>query len=385
MPEEAAMAHIVLDARGYFTTTGRYIRKLVEGLARLDDDHRYTLILPADRLAEWSPPSPRFRAVGSPAPFFSFAEQVSLARQIRELRPDLVHFCMPQQPVLLGVPRVTTFYDMTLLKIRNVKKSRVISWVRRAVGRVAFTITAHVGRANIVLSRYSAEDLHRFTGAPRRRIALTYAAADAIEEAAESVPVPFERFVLFVGNQVPYKNLERLHDAVQVLRSEDSRIGLVVAGRLDDDGRRILGLRPDLAANVHFTGYVSDGGLRWLYEKAAVFAFPSFFEGFGLPGLEAMRHGCPVVSSTATCLPEIYGDAALYFAPDDREAMASTLRRVLDDSGLAADLVARGYHRVAEFSWMRMAEETRAVYDLSLRVRGTAVRTADAGLLPGNG
>lgn len=379
------MAHIVLDARGYFTTTGRYIRKLVEGLARLDDEHLYTLILPADRLAEWSPPSARFRAVGSSAPFFSFAEQVGLARQIRALRPDLVHFCMPQQPVLLGIPRVTTFHDMTLLKIRNAKKSPVVSWLRRAVGWAAFTITAHVGRANIVPSRYSADDLHRFTGAPGRRIALTYEAADAIDEAAVAVPVPFERFVLFVGNQVPYKNLARLHDAVEILRAEDSRIGLVVAGRMDDDGRRILELNPDLAANVHFTGYVSDGGLRWLYENAAVFAFPSFFEGFGLPGLEAMRHGCPVASSTATCLPEIYGEAAVYFAPDDCVGMASTLRGVLDEPGVAADLVDRGYRRVEEFSWTRMADETRAVYDRSLGLRREAGSRADACRPPGNG
>lgn len=380
------MAHIVLDARGYFTTTGRYIRKLVEGLSRLEDDHRYTLVLPADRLEDWSPPSERFRAVGSSAPFFSFAEQVGLACQIRALRPDLVHFCMPQQPVVLGIPRVTTFHDMTLLKIRNAKKSRVVSWSRRAVGRVAFTAAAHVGRANIVVSRFSAEDLRRFTGAPRRSIVLTYEAADAITDAAETVPVPFERFVLFVGNQVPYKNLERLFDAVQDLAPTHPGLGLVVAGRIDDDGRRILQRRPDIARGAHFTGYVSDGGLRWLYENAAVFAFPSFLEGFGLPGLEAMRHGCPVASSTATCLPEIYGDAAIYFAPDDRGAMASALRRVIEDPKVAASLVRRGRRRVEDFSWERMADETRAVYERALRARD-AVTTdpVEAGRPPGNG
>ncbi|MBN9212047.1 MAG: hypothetical protein BGO45_15385 [Microbacterium sp. 71-36] len=380
------MAHIVLDARGYFTTTGRYIRKLVEGLAGLEDDHRYTLVLPADRLAEWSPPSARFRAVGSSAPFFSLAEQVGLARQIRELRPDLVHFCMPQQPVLLGLPRVTTFHDMTLLKIRNAKKSRLVSWSRRLIGRAAFIVAAHAGRANIVVSRFSADDLRRFTGAPRRSIVLTYEAADAIDEAAEAVPVPFERFVLFVGNQVPYKNLERLFDAVQDLASTHPGLGLVVAGRIDDDGRRILQGRPDMTRDAHFTGYVSDGALRWLYENAAVFAFPSFFEGFGLPGLEAMRHGCPVASSSATCLPEIYRDAAVYFAPDDRDGMSSALRRVVDDPEIAADLVRRGHRRVDDFSWEWMARETRAVYDRALRSRDAATAGSPvAGRPPGNG
>ncbi|MGC0369600.1 glycosyltransferase family 4 protein [Microbacterium sp. SLBN-111] len=367
------MAHIVLDARGYFTTTGRYIRKLVEGLARLDDDHQYTLVLPADRIHEWAAPSTRFRAVASSAPFFSVAEQVDLARQIRALRPDLVHFCMQQQPVVLGVPRVTTFHDMTLLKIRNVKKSRLASAVRRGAGLFAFAAAAHLGRLDIVVSRFSGDDLRRFTGVGRKKIVLTYEAADPIPDPPEAVSVPFDRFVLFVGNQVPYKNLERLFDAVQTLAASRAGLGLVVAGRIDDDGRRILRERPDLARAAHFTGYVSEGSLRWLYENAAVFAFPSFYEGFGLPGLEAMSHGCPVASSSATCLPEVYGGAAVHFDPDDVSGMASALADVIDDPAFAAELVRRGHRRVAQFSWDRMARETRDVYERALRTRAGVV------------
>ncbi|MDQ1075610.1 MULTISPECIES: glycosyltransferase family 1 protein [Microbacterium] len=382
------MAHIVLDARGYFSTTGRYIRKLVDGLARRDDDsNRYTLILPADRLDEWSAPSARFSAVGTQVRFFSLAEQTSLAREIRALQPDLVHFCLQQQPVLLGIPRVTTFHDMTLLKIRNAKKNAAISLVRRVAGALIFAIAAHRGRANLVVSRYSGEDLRRFTGVRRDRIVLTYPAADHIEETPEPVELPFERFVLFVGNQVPYKNLERLFDAVERLREERPGLGLVVAGRIDDDGERILGRRPELAERAHFAGYVSEGQLRWLYEHASVFAFPSFFEGFGLPGLEAMRHGCPVASSSATCLPEVYGDAAVYFDPTDADAMADTLRRVIDDPVQRAALIERGHRRADGYSWRRMTDETLGVYRRALE--GTRRRqrpvAADSGVAPGRG
>ncbi|MFF8188176.1 glycosyltransferase family 4 protein [Microbacterium sp. NPDC016588] len=356
------MAHIVLDARGYFTTTGRYIRKLVEWLARGDDDNVYTLVLPADRLAEWTPPSPRFHAVGSDAPFFSWAEQIELARLIRSLRPDVVHFCMQQQPLFLGIPRITTFHDLTLLKIRNRKKAAIVSLLRRLIGAVAFAAAAHAGSANLVVSRFSGLDLRRFTAVSEKKIVLTYPAADRITEAPVAVAVPFERFVLFVGNQVPYKNLERLAAAVEVVRRTRPGVGLVVAGRIDDDGRRILARRPDLAHRVHFTGYVSDAELRWLYENAAVFAFPSFYEGFGLPGLEAMRHGCPVVSSSATCLPEVYGDAARYFPPGDVERMAVEIAEVLDDPSVRSDLVRRGTRKAEEYSWERMAAQTLATY-----------------------
>jgi len=362
-PGKTVMAHIVLDARAYFTTTGRYIRNLVDGLAAIESEHRYTLVLPRDGIERWAPPSDRFHAVTSDAAFFSLDEQIDLARQIRSLRPDLVHFCMQQQPLWIGARRITTFHDMTLLKIRNAKKALAVSLLRRAVGWAAFTAAAHAGRANIVVSRYSGRDLRRFTGAAPARIVLTYPAADSIAEAVEPVELPSRRFVLFVGNQVPYKNLERLVDAVLLVRQAHPDIRLVVAGRIDDDGRRILERRPEIAENAHFTGYVSDGQLRWLYENATVFAFPSFFEGFGLPGLEAMRHGCPVVSSSATCLPEVYGDAALYFDPARVDDMASALRRVVEEPSLRGDLVRRGHERAELYSWERMARQTHEVYD----------------------
>lgn len=356
------MAHIVLDARGYFTTTGRYIRKLVEWLDREDDDNTYTLVLPADRLAEWTPPSERFRAVGSGAPFFSWSEQTQLARLLRSLRPDVVHFCMQQQPLLLGIPRITTFHDLTLLKIRNRKKALIVSILRRLIGAFAFAVAAHRGRSNLVVSRYSATDLRRFTGVSQKKIVLTYPAADFITDTPVAVPVPFKRFVLFVGNQVPYKNLERLDAAVALMRRTRPDVGLVVAGRIDDDGRRIIARRPELAQRTHFTGYVNDAELRWLYEHASVFAFPSFFEGFGLPGLEAMRHGCPVASSSATCLPEVYGDAARYFPPANVERMAEVISQILDDETLRDELVSRGLRRAEEYSWQRMARLTLAAY-----------------------
>lgn len=364
----AERPHIVIDARSMFTSTGRYTRKLIENLERIDSEHRYTIVLPRAQFADWVPQNPNFAKAATDTPYFSVREQTTFAHELRALRPDLVHFAMPQQPLYVGSPRVTTFHDMTLLKIRNRKKHPVVSMVKRLVGACAFAVVAHRSRVNLVVSAYSGRDLLAYTHSPANRVTLTYPAADRITDAAEPVDVPFRRFVLYVGTQVPYKNLSRLIRAVADLRVADDSIGLVVAGKVDGDGARLIDdLDERERAAVHFAGFVSDGELRWLYESAAVYAFPSLFEGFGLPGLEAMRHGCAVVSSEATCLPEVYGDAAVYFDPTRVSAIADALSTVLSAPDVAEDLRARGRRRAEIYSWRFMAERTLDAYRDALR------------------
>lgn len=365
---DVPLKHIVIDARSMFTSTGRYTRNLIAQLETLDTEHRYTIVLPRTHIDDWQPSSARFSKVATDTPYFSWREQTSFARELRALEPDLVHFAMPQQPLFVGSPRVTTFHDMTLLKIRNHKKHWAVSLVKRAIGAVVFAVVAHRSRVNLVDSAYSGRDLLAYTRASPRSVTLTYPAADAIADAPHSVPVPFERFVLYVGTQVPYKNLSRLIDAVADLRREDDAIGLIVAGKIDGDGALLAeSLDERRRAGVHFAGFVSDGQLRWLYENAAVYAFPSFFEGFGLPGLEAMRHGCAVVSSNATCLPEVYGDAAVYFDPARVSAIAEALSAVISDPEVAERLRERGHRRAAMYSWRFMAERTLDAYRDALR------------------
>lgn len=357
------LPHIVIDARSMFTSTGRYTRKLIENLEDLDEDHRYTIVLPRGQVDAWSPTNERFTKVGTDTPYFSVREQTSFSRELRALRPDLVHFAMPQQPLALGTRRITTFHDMTLLKIHNHKKHPLVSIAKRAVGAGAFAVAAHLSRVNLVVSAHSGRDLLTYTRVDASHVTVTYPAADPITDAAEPVRVPFRRFVLYVGTQVPYKNLAGLIRAVVDLRADDESLGLVVAGKIDGDGTRLIAaLGDEERAAVHFAGFVSDGQLRWLYEHAAVYAFPSFFEGFGLPGLEAMRHGCPVVSSDATCLPEVYGDAAVYFDPSRASSIAGALTRVLGDPDLAGSLRERGHRRAEMYSWRFMALRTLDAY-----------------------
>ena len=200
------------------------------------------------------------------------------------------------------------------------------------------------------------------------KVTVTYEAADAIDAGCRTVAaLAGKKFLVYVGRPMQHKNLERLIEAFASLRARHPDLLLVLAGRKDANYERI---EEDAyvhgVKNLHFTGFVSDKRLRWLYENCEAYVFPSLSEGFGLPGLEAMQHGAPVVSSNATCLPEIYGDAAHYFDPGNTQAMADAIEEVLTDNTLRKSLVRKGYARIKNYSWRRMAEQTLDVYNKAL-------------------
>ena len=168
---------------------------------------------------------------------------------------------------------------------------------------------------------------------------------------------------LILNAPTPHKNLERFIEAFASLKSAHPELTLALVGKQDKNYQRIESMvKKKNIANVHFTGFATDAQLRWLYEHCAAYVFPSLSEGFGLPGLEAMMHGAPVVSSNATCLPEIYGDAAHYFDPTDVQAMADAINEVLTDKKLRDNLIQKGREQVKKYSWQRMAEQTLAIY-----------------------
>ena len=148
-----------------------------------------------------------------------------------------------------------------------------------------------------------------------------------------------------------------------MIQAQHHDLLLVLAGKKDANYRRIeKKVDKNSIKNVVFTDFVSEGQLRWLYEHCAAYVFPSLSEGFGLPGLEAMLHGAPVISSNATCLPEIYGDAAHYFDPYKTQAIADALNAVLINSNLRWELIDKGKEQVAKYSSQRMAEQTLQIY-----------------------
>jgi glycosyltransferase involved in cell wall biosynthesis len=170
------------------------------------------------------------------------------------------------------------------------------------------------------------------------------------------------RYVLAVGNLQPRKNLIRLIGAVRATVASGTDIDLVIVGPEHYRANEVLAAAGEMADRIKFTGYITDRQLAACYSRATVFAFPSLFEGFGIPALEAMAHGVPVVCSNAGAFPEVCGEAALYFDPLDIDSMADALTRAINDTELRVDLVRRGRAREAQFSWTRSAESTLAVY-----------------------
>jgi len=364
------MKKIVIDAREWPGSTGRYVRELVKHLQDVDTDltHRYFILMKPKDLDSWTPTSKRFIKVASRYKEFTFAEQLGLLWQLLRLKPDLVHFSMVQQPVLYRGKTVTTMHDLTTLRFKNPSKNPFVFWFKQRVYYWVNFIAAHKSKAVITPTEYVKDDVARAMRANSRKITVTYESGNTITDKPEAMP-EFEnmRFVMYLGRPFPHKNLERLIEAFAILKQSVPDIHLILVGKTDALYRRHqrtverLGI-PD----VHFTGFLSDARSRWLYEHAAVYAFPSLSEGFGLPALEAMSHGAPVASSSATCLPELYGQAALYFDPYDVDDIAKTIKRILTKPDLRKKLIAAGYKQAAKYSWQRMAEQTLVVYKRAL-------------------
>jgi len=358
------MKRIVIDARESGTSTGRYIDKLIENLHSLKPDIDFVILTKSHRLSFIKAIAPNFEVVECNIKEFSITEQLKYAWQLYRLKKDLVHFGKTEQPVLYFGQSLTTIHDLTTAYFRNLAKNRWVFWFKQRVYRWVIKRVAKKSAHLIVPSEYVKEQLADFAHIAPDKISVVYEAADTIT----AKPQPFKNlkaggFIMYVGRPQLHKNLERLVEAFAVLRQDHPELKLVLAGRKDrlyeqlQEKVREKGIR-----GVIFTGFVSEGSLRWLYENTGAYVFPSLSEGFGLPGLEAMSHGAPVAASRATSLPEIYGQGAIYFDPLDVSDTAAKINQLLSDQKLAARVSAAGRKQAAKYSWQATAKQTLAVY-----------------------
>lgn len=358
------MSRIVIDARESGTSTGRYVDKLVENLNLLQPKFEVIALTKPRRVGYLKEVAPGFLVREVDYKEFGFAEQLGYARFLRSLKPDLVHFGKDHQPVLYRGKVVTTMHDLTTARFYNPAKFWPIFKFKQLVYRWMVKRVAKKSAAILTGSQFVKDDLVKFTGANPDKITVIHLAADPIGDAAVMVPeLRGKPFIMYVGRPTPHKNLERLIEAFTQLKGQHPNLLLALAGKQDANYRRIEAMVRRIGIkNVVFTGFVGEGQLRWMYENCSAYVFPSLSEGFGLPGLEAMLHGAPVISSNATCLPEIYGDAAHYFDPLDVTAMADALNEILTDKNLRSELVKKGRDQAAKYSWRRTAKQTLEVY-----------------------
>lgn len=344
---------------------GTYLRSLVPRIVAARPDWRFTVIGPVDDLRRlgWDEP-PHTRLVNGSMPLYSVREQLALPRLI-PVDADLYwtpHYVIP---ILSRRSLIVTVQDVFHLAVPDL----VGGWLRRAYARGMFAAVRRRAARVLVTSDFTRREFARLVGRAKHQLDVVPLGVDDTWHLASRLSSPLSvPYVLFVGNVKPHKNVRRLIHAFRRIAAEIPH-HLAIVGRTD-------GMRtgdadvPALAAasggRVTLVGEVSDEDLtRWV-AHADAFVFPSLYEGFGLPPLEAMATGCPCLVSRAASLPEVCGDAVLYCDPCDERDIAAGIVRIVTDQPLRAQLRAAGLARAAEFTWERCAQGTLAVMEAAM-------------------
>ena len=345
-----------------------YVRRLIPALLEARPDIRLTVFVSREgselRQAAWAsevdltvlPVRARSRVRRV------LAEQTLLPPRARQL--DLLHNLFTTAPALPTVPQVTTILDLIYKRVPDTHEGVLTRGMD-----VLTRVSARRSRRIIAISEATKRDVVEFLGVDPDTIDVTYLGPGLAEvppepesELRRRLGLGDSQLVLSVSAKRAHKNLERLIDAVAALRARHDLV-LVIPGYATALEER---LKQKAGAGVRFTGWLDDEALDGLYRAATCFAFPSLAEGFGLPVLEALTRGAPVACSDATSLPEVAGDAALYFDPYDTGAIAEAIERLLGDAALRERLRERGYAQARKFSWRETAIRTARSYELAL-------------------
>src|ERR1700733_13489972 len=365
---------------------GTYIRNVVRTLARLDRDSTYYLVGSPAKMAECGPLPGNFQAVELTAPDNTVKGCVEFRAIVRRLGCDVAHiphlFWMPRG---LACPYVLTVHDL----LEHMYGSRNFSTLRRSLH---FYLTRRVlrGAARVMaVSQFTKSEIEKLLAIPDARIEVVYNAIDerflhghATEADRQLIAERYQvnyPFLLYAGAIRPHKNVVRIIEAFSALKSELAKerrfadLKLIIIG---DDLSNNPRLRRTVVSggvqnDVRFLGFVPIEVLRIFYDVAKIFVFPSLYEGFGLPPLEAMAHGTPVVTSNTSSLPEVVGSAAVMVNPENVFEIMRALHRVLLDQQVREKYKQRSYEQVKKFSWEASA---RQILDVYKQVAGKQVR-----------
>ena len=357
------------------------LRNLISQLVAIDPHNEYILFTNRENSGSFNLDQPNFLEVRCPIPARfrparTLWEQFILPIQCQRRRIDLLHSPGYICPVALPCPSVVSILDMNYFFFPQ-DWSKLALWTLR----ILVPLSARRSCEIIALSQSSKRHIMKALKISEDKINVTYMGVDKIFHPRHNYHQILElkkrmgikgNFILSVANSHPHKNLRRLVQAYYILRRDEGITHqLVLAGNPGRDHLELLKMVKKLgvAQKVVFTEYVPHHQMPLIYQAADLFVFPSLYEGFGLPILESMACGTPVVSSNAASLPEIVGTAGVLVDPHDVNEMAGAMYRVLSDKSLAQDLIKKGLKQSKRFSWVQTAKETLAIYKKAMTGR----------------
>lgn len=370
---------IGIDARMYGSKQGgigRYIEQIIKYFEQLSNDSstEFVIFLNKDNWDDFNPQNSRFTKVLANIKWYGWREQIQFPKIIKKSKIDLMHFPHWNIPLFYSNPFVVTIHDLLLFHYPT-KEASTLGPISYFLKNIAYhMVLKHaLNKSKYILtpSKYTKEDIIKLFKINCEKITVTYLAPTKITSTADTDMEkklkysPNKPYVLYIGVAYPHKNLDRLIDAWKIFYTKyGNKYNLVLAGRNNYFYKKLINkVAIEKIENIVFTDYVQDKDLELLYKNASLYVFPSLYEGFGLPPLEAMHYEIPVISSNATCLPEILNDAALYFNPKNISDIVDTIWQGLTDADLRQTLNTKSRQLIHNYSWKQTAKQTLEVYD----------------------
>ncbi len=380
---------IGIDARFYGPIgkgLGRYTQEIVDNIIKIDKLNEYVIFLSKDNFDEFECGEARIKKVKTNVRWYTLAEQIFMPILFLRARVDLMHFPHFNVPIFTLNKFVVTIHDLILTKFPTQRATTLgpfLYKIKNLAYKIIIWLAVKRAKKVIAVSGFTKNDIARQFKINPAKIAVTYEGVANLAKGRDSLFAAKlddkktllsyninNPFLLYVGNAYPHKNLEGLINVFAKLYKKQSDLRLVLVGKEDYFYKQIkeyatrLGLwrENEYDTPIIFTGYVPDIKLEILFKKALVYVFPSLYEGFGLPPLEAMAKGCPVVSSNKSSLPEVLGQAAIYFNPENEADMQTKIEQVIGDESKREDLIKKGYEQVKKYSWWECARKTGEIY-----------------------
>ncbi|MCD4694462.1 glycosyltransferase family 4 protein [bacterium] len=352
---------IGIDARMYGPIgkgLGRYIQEVVDNVLKIDRENEYVIFLSKDNFDEFEFNSKRVEKVLADARWYTLKEQVVMPYLICKNKLNLMHFPHFNVPVFTPGRFVVTIHDLILTKFPTTRASTlgpILYKIKNIFYKIVIYLAVKRAKKVIAVSNFTKNDIVEKFKINPKKIVVTYEGVSNLAKGRDSLFVSKlddretllsyninKRFLLYVGNAYPHKNLDFLIDVFKDIHKKYPEIDLVLVGKEDYFYSRLKNKivnnkeikKIGLDKSVIFPGYVPDEKLEIMYQKALAYIFPSLYEGFGLPPLEAMAKGCPVLSSDQSSMPEILGDAAIYFNPYRREDLIEKLDKIINNKNI---------------------------------------------------